>query len=118
MALKINDESKHRLLNHIIGGITTNYFEFYCKKCGRNIRRLSFYGIDTVGVKVMAKCEECNKPYIFKIRTYPQLGPIQVTRVRGRNGFKAFDRRKLKRSLREIGHPSYMKGKKYDKRST
>jgi hypothetical protein len=42
----ISDLSVHSL----IGGMITDYFEFWCQECGENVNRLAFYSEDIVGV--------------------------------------------------------------------
>jgi hypothetical protein len=66
---KISDLPVHNL----IGGMTTDYFEFWCEDCVERINGLKYYGEDTVGVKLKAICKKCNREYIFKIRVTPPL---------------------------------------------
>lgn len=105
----MNNKDRFSHLHGLIGGLTTDYFEFYCEECGSNIPRVCFYGIDTVGVRLWTKCEKCQREFIFKIKTYPNFGPIQITDEYGNLGFKAYHRGKLKKLLRELGHPAYKK---------
>ena len=104
----MNTEKKYSL-HSIIGGMTTDYFDFFCQQCGASIPRIFFYGLDSVGVRLMSRCDSCGEESIFKIKTSIPLGPIQVTYDIGKYGFKAYDKRKLKKYLREIGHPAYSK---------
>jgi len=97
----MNIENK-TILHSIIGGMTTDYFDFFCKECGSNIPYIDFYGLDSVGVKMMTKCEGCGLLSIFKIKTTIELGPIETTYERGRYSFKAYDKRRLKKYKREI----------------
>jgi len=101
-------------LHSVIGGMTTDYFDFFCRDCGAHINSLDFYGIDSVGVKLRSKCPKCEMESIFKIKTYPPLGPIQMTENRyGKNrGYKLYDGRRLKKHLREVGHPVFSQAKK------
>jgi hypothetical protein len=89
-------------LHSIIGGMTTDYFDFFCKECGANIPYVDFYGLDSVGVRLLTKCVGCGAVSIFKIKKTIKLGPIETTCERGRYSFKAYDKRKLKRYKREI----------------
>ena len=52
----MNVEDKNIMLHSIIGGMTTNYFDFFCKECGSHINFVDFYGLDSVGVKLFTKC--------------------------------------------------------------
>lgn len=42
---KLSDLPVHNL----IGGMTTDYFEFWCEECLERINGLEYYGEDTVG---------------------------------------------------------------------
>jgi len=97
----MNIEDK-TILHSIIGGMTTDYFDFFCKECGTHIPYIDFYGLDSVGVRLMTKCDKCGEISIFKIKTTIQLGPIETTFERGKYGFKAYDKRKLKTYKRKI----------------
>ena len=99
--MSVNIENK-QMLHSIIGGMTSDYFDFFCKECGAHIGDIDFYSIDIVGVRLMAKCKSCDSVSIFKIKCTIPLGPIQSTFSLGRNGFKAYDQRRLKRYKREI----------------
>lgn len=89
-------------LHSIIGGMTTDYFDFFCEKCGSHINDVDFYRIDSVGVKLVSKCLNCGQVSIFKIKTTIPLGPIQMTHERGENGYKLYDKRRLKSYKKEI----------------
>lgn len=93
-------------LHSVIGGMTTDYFDFFCEDCGTHINSVDFYGIDSVGVRLRSKCPKCGMESIFKIKTHPPLGPIQMTENRyGKDlGYKLFDGRRLRKHLRAIGH--------------
>ena len=52
----MNVEDKNIMLHSIIGGMTTDYFDCFCKECGSNINFVDFYGLDSVGVKLFTKC--------------------------------------------------------------
>ena len=99
----------------IIGGMTTDYFEFVCKKCCVKFSQLDFFGIDSVGVRLRVKCEKCGEESIFKIKTTPPLGPIEMIDSiynKTKRGYKLYDGRKLKIHLRKVGNPLYIsKGK-------
>lgn len=99
--MSINVENK-QTLHSIIGGMTSDYFDFFCKECGTHLDRVDFYGLDIVGVRLMAKCSSCTSVSIFKVKCSIPLGPIQFTVEKGRNGFKAYDQRKLKSYKRAI----------------
>ena len=88
------------------GRLTTDYFEFQCSKCQKRIQNLIFYAIDTVGVQLLARCDECDFSYIFKVRSKPMLGPIQLTKHLGKTAFKTYDKRRLNKRLKELGHPN------------
>jgi len=85
----------------LIGELSTDYFDFYCRKCGDKIPNIVFYDVDTVGVQLLARCKRCDFSYIFKVKTEPALGPIQITSEFGKTSYKLFDRRKLKKYLKE-----------------
>lgn len=95
----------------ITGKMTTDYFDFFCKECGEHISRIDFYGIDSVGVRLRSKCSKCGMECIFKIKTNPCLGPIEMINNRyGTNrGYKLYDGRRIKKHLREVGHPAFKK---------
>ena len=93
----------------ISGRISIDYFIIKCENCGAIIERLDFYGIDSVGVRLRAKCENCEEEIIFKLKTYPPLGPIEITDRYNKRGYKLFDGRRLNKHLREIGHPAKKK---------
>jgi len=90
------------ILHSIIGGMTTDYFDFFCKECGSNIPYVDFYSIDSVGVKLVTKCLTCGKVSRFKIKTSIPLGPIQMTLEKGKYGYKTYDKRRLKSYKKEI----------------
>jgi hypothetical protein len=69
---KLSDLPVHNL----IGGITTDYFEFWCEECLERINGLEYYSEDIVGVKLKALCNKCNREYISKIRITPHLVPF------------------------------------------
>ena len=87
------------------GKLITDYLEIHCIKCDGRIQHLVFYGIDAVGVKLLAQCDKCDFNYIFKLRTKPMLGQIQLTKNLGRTSYKTYDKRRLSKRLKEIGHP-------------
>lgn len=100
----MNIEDKTRRLHSIIGGLTTDYFDFFCKECGSHINCVDFYGLDSVGVKLFTKCPNCNMISIFKIKISIQLGPIETTydKYKMKYGYKIYDQRKLKSYKKEI----------------
>ncbi len=67
-------------VHSLIGGMTTDYFEFWCEECGQPVIHLEFAGEDTVGVRLKARCEKCKRDYEFKIRVMPALGPLSPAR--------------------------------------
>ena len=67
-------------VHSLIGGLTTDYFEFWCKDCGQHIRSLGFAGEDVVGVRLKAKCEKCEREFEFKIRTTSPLSLLSRAR--------------------------------------
>jgi hypothetical protein len=69
------------MLHSVIGGMTTDYFDFFCKECGAHIPYIDFYGPDSVGVKLMTKCGGCGLVSIFKIKTTIELGPESSTDI-------------------------------------
>lgn len=95
----------------IAGKMTTDYFDFVCKECGEPISRMDFFGIDSVGVRLRSKCPKCGVECIFKIKTNPPLGPIEMidNRYGINRGYKLYDGRRLKKHLREVGHPAFNK---------
>ncbi len=96
-------------LHSLIAGMTTDYLEFFCRDCGEYINMLDFYGIDSVGVRLKSKCPQCGKESIFKIKIHPPLGPIEMidNRYGINRGYKLYDGRRLKKLLREAGHPIF-----------
>jgi len=92
-------------LHSVIGGMTTDYFDFFCKEYGEHIYSVDFYGIDSVGVRLRSICKKCGRESIFKIKTHPPLVPIQMTENRyGKDrGYKLYDGRRLKKHLRKVG---------------
>jgi predicted SprT family Zn-dependent metalloprotease len=68
---KVSDLPVHSL----IGGMTSDYFDFWCQECGEHINRLKYYGEDIVGVRLQAICSKCNREFIFKIKVSPPLVP-------------------------------------------
>ena len=69
---KISDLNVHSL----IGGMTSDYFDFWCKECGNHINKLNYYSEDSVGVKLQAICDQCNREFVFKVKVSPPLVPI------------------------------------------
>ena len=63
-------------VHSLVGGITTDYFEFWCKECGGHINRLEHASEDPVGVRLRAKCKDCGREFEFKIKVFPPLGPL------------------------------------------
>lgn len=91
-------------LHSIIGGMTNDYCDFFCKECGSHINRIDFYGLDTVGVRLFTKCPKCGLTSIFKVKISIQLGPIETTydKYKMKYGYKIYDQRRLKSYKREI----------------
>jgi len=89
----------------LTGELSTDYFDFYCTKCGAKIPNVVFFAVDSVGVQLIARCEPCDFSYIFKIKTKPTLGPIQIITEFGKTSYKLFDRRKLKKYLKRQVRP-------------
>jgi DNA-directed RNA polymerase subunit RPC12/RpoP len=98
------DKSNIGVAQGLFGELSTDYFDFYCAKCGNKIPNVVFYSVDSVGVQLLARCKLCNFSYIFKVKTEPTLGPIQITSEFGKTSYNLFDRRRLKKKLRELGH--------------
>lgn len=96
------DKNSIGIAQGLIGEMVTDYFHFYCQKCGTKISKIVFYGIDTVGVQLQAKCIPCDFSYVFKLETEPNLGPIQITSEFGKISYKAYDKRKLKKDIKNI----------------
>lgn len=86
----------------LMGELVSDYFHFYCQKCGTKISKVVFYGIDTAGVQLLAKCKPCDFSYIFKLKAEPTLGPIQITSEFGKISYKLYDRRKLNKDIKNI----------------
>lgn len=99
--MNINIED-NEMLHTVIGGLTTDYLDFFCKECGGHIDRTDFYGLDSVGVRLMTVCGACGTASIFKIKCSIPLGPIQFTFERGRHGFKSYHQGKLKTYQKEV----------------
>lgn len=108
--MSINIEENHTL-HSIIGGMTNDYFDFFCKECGSHINNTDFYSLDTVGVKLVTKCDGCGNVSIFKLKCSIPLGPIEFTvnysltkklEKKVNYGFKAYDQRQLKTYQKEI----------------
>jgi len=90
------------------GRIYTDYLNIECRECNSIIDSLDFYGIDSVGVRLRAYCSNCERESIFKLKTYPMLGPVEVTDHYNKRGYKLFDGRRLNKHLRKIGHPNQL----------
>ncbi|MCP3678215.1 MAG: hypothetical protein GY721_11700 [Deltaproteobacteria bacterium] len=97
----MNIEDKHTL-HSVIGGMTTDYFDFFCQECGSHINEVDFYGFDSIGIRLMTQCSGCGDTSIFKIKSSLELGPIQSTFKYGKYDFKAYDKRKFKKYKRKI----------------
>jgi len=93
------EKKKIGIAQGLAGELSTDYFDFYCTKCGEKITELIFHSIDTVGVQVLAHCKPCDFSYIFKLRINPVLGPVQITSEFGKTSYKLYDRRKLKKYI-------------------
>lgn len=91
----MNIEDK-TMLHSVIGGMTTDYFDFFCKDCGTHIDRVDFDCYDSVGVRLMTKCKGCGESHSFKIKATVQLGPVEEKSRFPSFYFKAFTKRKLK----------------------
>ncbi len=102
------DKSNIGVAQGLRGELTTDYFDFYCTKCGNRVPHVVFYEVDSVGVQLLARCEPCDFSYIFKVKTEPILGPVQITSGFGNTSYKLYDRRRLKKKLRELGHPDIL----------
>jgi predicted RNA-binding Zn-ribbon protein involved in translation (DUF1610 family) len=63
-------------ISGLVGGLTTDYFDFWCENCGEHIDRLDFHSQDVVGVRLQAVCEKCGREFVFKIKVSPPLGPV------------------------------------------
>ena len=101
--MKVEDKTS---LHSIIGGMTSDYFDFFCKECRSHINSVDFYDLDSVGVKLVTKCLKCGLISIFKIKTSIQLGPIETKTKYGKTkityGYKTYDQRKLKSYIKKI----------------
>lgn len=95
------DKSDIGVAQGLKGELTTDYFEFYCTKCGERLPSVVFHSVHSVGIQLLAYCRPCHFPYIFKVKTEPALGPIQITREFGRASYRLYDRRRLKQMRRE-----------------
>src|SRR5207249_4763684 len=91
----MNIENQNPTLHGIIGGMTTDYFDFFCKECGAHIPRLDFDCPDSVGVRLMCKCEQCGEIYSFKIKVAVQLYPVKEKSKFPGFSFKALTKRDL-----------------------
>ena len=93
-------------LHSIIGGMTNDYYDFFCKECGSHINCVDFYCLDIVGVQLVSKCPNCGLTSIFKMKTSIPLGPIQMVTTfckdRVNFGYKIYDQRKLKSYKKKI----------------
>lgn len=63
-------------VHSIVGGMTTDYFDFWCAECGSHIDRVEFYSEDSVGLRLRAVCPQCKVESIFKLKVSPPLGPL------------------------------------------
>jgi RNase P subunit RPR2 len=96
--------------------MTTDYFEFVCKKCCVIIPQSEFFGIDSIGVRLRVKCDKCGEESIFKLKTTPPLGPIEMidsTYNKTKRGYKLYDGRKIRKHLKNIGNPLYLNKEKH-----
>ena len=64
---------KNLPVHTLIGGMTTDYFDFWCEDCDAHIDGLHFASEDIVGVRLKASCPKCNKEIVFKLRITPPL---------------------------------------------
>jgi len=107
--IMLEDELEHNHHFHsLVGGMGSDYFNIFCKKCGVAIEYLNYYGIDSVGVRLVAKCGICNEESIFKLKVFPPLGPIEITDNYNKRGYTLYDGRKLRKYFRSIGHISHI----------
>ncbi len=63
-------------VHSIVGGMTTDYFDFWCNACGEHIDRLEFVSQDPVGVQLKACCPNCKELHVFKLKVSPPLRPV------------------------------------------
>jgi hypothetical protein len=75
--------------------MTTNYFDFFCKECGAHISRIDFDCPDSVGIRLMCRCEQCGEIYSFKIKATVPLYPVKEKSKFPWFYFKALGRREL-----------------------
>lgn len=59
----------------LYGGMTTDYFEIFCKECGIPIDEIFWDSEDkAIGCKLHATCPKCGKKSIFKFKLFG-VGP-------------------------------------------
>lgn len=71
----MNIEKTPRMTHSLIGGMTTDYFAFWCKECGTEIPHLEFDSEDIIGVRLKSKCNGCGRESVFKINVMTPLRP-------------------------------------------
>lgn len=59
---------KEIMAHTLIGGMTTDYFGFYCEKCKERVDPLEFLGLDPAVPKFKGICPECKDEFEFKIQ--------------------------------------------------
>src|SRR2546427_1144257 len=98
----MNIEDQNSSLHGLIGGMTTDYFDFFCKECSAQIPRVDFDCPHSVGVRLMCKCEHRGEIYSFKMKLTVLLYPVKEKSRFPWFCFKAFTKRGLNASRKTL----------------
>jgi hypothetical protein len=60
--------AKDLMVHTIVGGMTTDYFAFFCEKCKVSIDPLEFLGLVRHTPWFRGTCPICNETFEFKIQ--------------------------------------------------
>jgi Zn finger protein HypA/HybF involved in hydrogenase expression len=59
----------------LIGGVSGERLELWCKKCGEHIAQLRFHSEDNGGVQLETDCPGCRQHAVFLLPVAPPLRP-------------------------------------------
>ena len=60
-------DTKELMVHTIVGGLTTDYFGFYCERCKERIDPLEFLGLVHHMPTFKLHCSKCNDTFVFKM---------------------------------------------------
>jgi len=61
-------DTKRLIVHTVVGGLTTDYFGFFCEKCQTRIDPLEFLGLVRHTPMFRGICPKCKSDYVFKIQ--------------------------------------------------